>query len=319
MDALYSSAIGAFSSDYGVFESDGNNQCNKELLSSNLQSQFQFIATCENTTVGKNKNNFDDSISTDNGQQKRISSEFLLQQISNLFFNSQISKDELNKFVDLKFLNSYTKFVNQQISQMHLSRIKKDSRVKANLQSKKTLSKDDDELDHQKESPTNSRHSKFSREEDEMLKMFVSKLGAKKWRLISSLMPGRTQKQCRDRYMNYLAPGFIRTEWTNEEDDLLLEKYHLYGSRWSQIRQFFPHRTSNDIKNRFNYTISRKLNLISLPEAHENTSNGVEKTLFSKNQGFNISYDMVYNADLTEFNQDQFCLDTEDLQINDFY
>lgn len=319
MDAIYSSAANAFRSDYSVYESESSNQYDQELLNSNLQSQFQFITTCEDTTVGKNKNNFDDSISTDKSQPKRISSEFLLQQISNLFFNSQISKDELNKFVDLKFLNSYTKFVNQQISQLNISRIKKDSRIKANLQSKKSLLKDDDEIDHQKESPSNSRHLKFSREEDEMLKMFVSKLGAKKWRLISSLMPGRTQKQCRDRYMNYLAPGFIRTEWTNEEDDLLLEKYHLYGSRWSQIRQFFPNRTSNDIKNRFNYTISRKLNLITLPDTHEDTSAGVEKTLFSKNQGFNISYDMVYNADLTEFNQDQFCLDTEDLQINDFY
>lgn len=71
-------------------------------------------------------------------------------------------------------------------------------------------------------------------------------------------IPGRNDRQCRDRYMNYLAPGFLHTEWTNEEDYVLYEKYNLLGPKWAKIGKFLPRRTPNDIKTHYNYTISRK-------------------------------------------------------------
>ena len=63
--------------------------------------------------------------------------------------------------------------------------------------------------------------------------------------------------------MNYLAPGFIHSNWTEEEDSILAKKYEEFGPHWSRIQNFLPHRTSNSIKNRYNYTISKKPELNS--------------------------------------------------------
>ena len=72
-------------------------------------------------------------------------------------------------------------------------------------------------------------------------------------------MPNRTSRQCRDRYRNYLDPQIMNTAWKKEEDILLLEKYNIFGSKWSIIAQFFPNRTANNIKNRYNYTLKRRI------------------------------------------------------------
>lgn len=107
-----------------------------------------------------------------------------------------------------------------------------------------------------------NHYKKFSKEEDELLKKTVKIFGAKNWRLIASFIPGRNQKQCRDRYSNYLAPGICHTVWSDEEDKLLVEKYIKHGRKWSFLKTFFPNRTSNDIKNRFNYTIYHQISIL---------------------------------------------------------
>lgn len=110
----------------------------------------------------------------------------------------------------------------------------------------------------------NTKHfrKKFSEKEDNLLKSIVKQYGAKNWKIISSLIPGRSAKQCRDRYSNYLAPFIDHSDWEEEEDQLLIEKYLMYGPKWTKITQFFPNRTANSIKNRYNYTLSRRIDLI---------------------------------------------------------
>lgn len=105
----------------------------------------------------------------------------------------------------------------------------------------------------------NHIHLKFSKEEDERLINIVNLYGARNWRFIEKLMPGRNSKQCRDRYSNYLAPNINRSEWSEEEDSLLIEKFLAFGPKWSYIAQFFHNRTGNDLKNRYNYTIIRRI------------------------------------------------------------
>ena len=107
-----------------------------------------------------------------------------------------------------------------------------------------------------------TKNWKFTNEEDDMLKKIVDKFGPKNWTIIASLIPGRTPRQCRDRYSNYLAPGFIHSNWSNEEDKLLADKYLLFGPKWSQIQQYFPNRTANGIKNRFKYTVCRVMHIL---------------------------------------------------------
>lgn len=100
---------------------------------------------------------------------------------------------------------------------------------------------------------------KFSFEEDEKLKYLVKKHGSRKWDIIAREIPGRTGRQCRDRYMNYLVPGFFNGQWSKKEDELLLEKYVEFGSQWSKITKFFPGRSANSLKNRWNYFVSKHL------------------------------------------------------------
>ena len=72
-------------------------------------------------------------------------------------------------------------------------------------------------------------------------------------------MPGRSGRQCRDRYKNYLAQGFFNGEWTKEEDELLFKKFVEFGTHWSKIATFFKNRNANSLKNRWNYFLSKNL------------------------------------------------------------
>jgi hypothetical protein len=65
-------------------------------------------------------------------------------------------------------------------------------------------------------------------------------------------MGGKNQRQCRERWINYLCPSLNTSAWTPDEDALLLQKYIEMGTRWVKIAKFFPHRTDAMVKNRFN-------------------------------------------------------------------
>ena len=102
------------------------------------------------------------------------------------------------------------------------------------------------------------RRRKFTPEEDELLKELVEKLGVKKWDQIAQHVPGRTGRQCRDRYRNYLVPGFFNGQWTQEEDDLIREKVLELGPHWSVMTKYFKNRSANALKNRWNYFVCRQ-------------------------------------------------------------
>lgn len=98
----------------------------------------------------------------------------------------------------------------------------------------------------------------FTKKEDDRIKELVERFGKKNWSIIASFMNGRSAKQCRDRYCNYLVPGFFQGEWSKEEDDLLLKLYKENGSKWSIIQGYFPKRSSNSVKNRWYYFLRKK-------------------------------------------------------------
>ena len=99
--------------------------------------------------------------------------------------------------------------------------------------------------------------SKFTAEEDAQLKELVDLYGDD-WNLIANKMVSRNPRQCRDRYSNYLVPGFFNGQWSPQEDEILLQKYRLYGPKWSKIMKFLEGRSANAIKNRW-YTYHQKV------------------------------------------------------------
>ena len=112
--------------------------------------------------------------------------------------------------------------------------------------------------------------SKFTSEEDQNLRMLVYRYGTKDWQTISKLMGTRNPRQCRERWNNYLKPELTQMPWSMEEDILLANKFAEYGSHWSKISKFFPNRSDNNIRNRWQFLLrqsERRSNFSSMSSA----------------------------------------------------
>lgn len=90
----------------------------------------------------------------------------------------------------------------------------------------------------------------FTKAEDEIIKRKVGEYGTKNWKIVASFLPERTPRQVRERWKNYLGPNIKNGEWTQEEDELLMELISIYGTKWSKISKYFENRTDTNVKNR---------------------------------------------------------------------
>lgn len=106
----------------------------------------------------------------------------------------------------------------------------------------------------------------WKREEDEVILEFVAKNGDKDWAKLASMLNGRTGKQCRERFKNHLDPTLSKDPWTSDEDDRLISLHEQFGNSWTKLSAFFPGRTDNCIKNRWNSTIRKRLERIEKGE-----------------------------------------------------
>jgi myb proto-oncogene protein len=97
-------------------------------------------------------------------------------------------------------------------------------------------------------------------EEDAKVIRLVKLHGNKKWSFIARQLKGRLGKQCRERWYNHLNPDINKTEWSEEEDRILMEAQSELGNRWAEIAKRLLGRTDNAIKNRWNSTLKRMMN-----------------------------------------------------------
>ncbi|CAM9186575.1 unnamed protein product [Scytosiphon promiscuus] len=133
----------------------------------------------------------------------------------------------------------------------------------------------------------------WSPEEDSLLKVLVDEYGSKKWSLIATQFPGRSGKQCRERWLNHLDIRVRKSAWTGGEDVVLCEAQERLGNKWSEISKLLPGRAENAVKNRFNSIITKRL---AAQGISVKGSSGLEKASIAKSlasaKGSNSSIDI---------------------------
>lgn len=92
---------------------------------------------------------------------------------------------------------------------------------------------------------------RFTNEDDDRLKKIVQELGVHDWEAIAQRFKGRSARQCRDRYSNYLYKDIVNRAWTEEEDSIIIRMHEEIGSHWMQISEYLQGRSGNQVKNRW--------------------------------------------------------------------
>ncbi|KAF9322757.1 Myblike DNAbinding domain-containing protein [Podila minutissima] len=96
------------------------------------------------------------------------------------------------------------------------------------------------------------RRVRWLPEEDSALRKAVEVYGTGKWAKVQHHVPGRTDIQCRERYVNVLAPNIRFGSWTKEESEKLMHLVDLHGAgKWSLIASHMDGRTDNQCVRRW--------------------------------------------------------------------
>ncbi|KAL0582139.1 hypothetical protein ABG067_008128, partial [Albugo candida] len=98
--------------------------------------------------------------------------------------------------------------------------------------------------------------TRWSPEESELLKRAVKLYGAGNWSKVQRLLPGRTDMQCRERYVN-IEQAVNKNKMTTEEIDQVVALVNEVGPKWSYISSFFPGRTDNFILKEYHNYINK--------------------------------------------------------------
>jgi hypothetical protein len=97
-----------------------------------------------------------------------------------------------------------------------------------------------------------NKGGKWEREEDAKLIEAVKRIGGH-WVAVAALVPGRSNIQCRDRWLHTLDPGIKSGKWSPEEDANLITAVQQRGNNWLEVAALVPGRTSLHCQQRWTF------------------------------------------------------------------
>uniref|UniRef100_A0A452VE56 snRNA-activating protein complex subunit 4 n=1 Tax=Ursus maritimus TaxID=29073 RepID=A0A452VE56_URSMA len=101
-------------------------------------------------------------------------------------------------------------------------------------------------------------------EEDAKLLRAVAKYGEQDWFKIREEVPGRSDAQCRDRYLRRLHFSLKKGRWNASEEGKLLELIEKYGvGHWAKIASELPHRTGSQCLSKWKIMVRVRLYQVS--------------------------------------------------------
>jgi hypothetical protein len=97
---------------------------------------------------------------------------------------------------------------------------------------------------------------------------WVAQNGPQKWEELARLIPGRSARQCRERWYDHLDPDMKHIEWTAAEDKIISDVVLRSGRKWSRIAPLLPGRSETAVKNRWD-VIQRTKSPISMEDPEQ--------------------------------------------------
>lgn len=105
-----------------------------------------------------------------------------------------------------------------------------------------------------------SKRGKWTKLEDENLRLAVEAFGEKKWTRISERVPTRTPLQCLHRWMKILKPGLVKGPWSSQEDEQLRDWVQRFGpTNWSQCAESIAGRSGKQCRERWDNALNPAL------------------------------------------------------------
>lgn len=103
--------------------------------------------------------------------------------------------------------------------------------------------------------------SRWTAEQDDMLRAAVKKFDGRNWKAIAELVPGRDHVQCLQRWKKVLRPGLVKGHWSASEDALLLQliqddKMH----SWAMVASKIAGRTAKQCRERWSLNLDPGIN-----------------------------------------------------------
>jgi flagellar biosynthesis GTPase FlhF len=96
------------------------------------------------------------------------------------------------------------------------------------------------------------RKGKWSDAEDDIMRSVKQTNPKIKWGSLALYIPGRCGKQCRERWDTFLDPTLKRSEWTPEEDAVIMQARQGAGTRtWSELSKILPGRSQLKVRDRY--------------------------------------------------------------------